>query len=382
MAARALLAGYPRYVVYAGKWPCLLTHRGWVTHICFSKLTIIGSDNDLLPGRCQAIIWTNASILLIRASGTNFSEILSEINTFSFKKMLLKMSSATRWQFCLGLNALIIHVYAERWSGLLRCRGIHSIDFQFWMNAIKDSKWCARIGPVSDHYILHWPNTCRVLENRDKLVRHRHTNGCCKPLSYWSSHKTLVIGTQARYAGKVRRQVLSTFPVHLMITLQVPVPHTGDRTWPLWWRHQRETFSALLALLWWKSTGHMWIPLTKASDAELWCFLWSAPEQTVRQTIEMPVIWDAIALVITSQWCHRGCRCPRLNHQQTQWWQLNCLYIVSSNRSRVSIIFNNIQMTSFKMADEIWWYIMVLVALICTITQKLNCNQLHYDCNP
>ena len=28
-------------------------------------------------------------------------------------------------------------------------------------------------------------------------------------------------------------------------------------------------------------TGHRWIPLTKASDAELWCFLRSAPEQTV-----------------------------------------------------------------------------------------------------
>ena len=28
-------------------------------------------------------------------------------------------------------------------------------------------------------------------------------------------------------------------------------------------------------------TGHRWIPLTKASDAELWCFLWSAPYQTV-----------------------------------------------------------------------------------------------------
>ena len=25
-------------------------------------------------------------------------------------------------------------------------------------------------------------------------------------------------------------------------------------------------------------TGHRWIPLTKASDAELWCFLWSAPK--------------------------------------------------------------------------------------------------------
>ena len=32
-----------------------------------------------------------------------------------------------------------------------------------------------------------------------------------------------------------------------------------------------------------ESTGHWWIPLTKASDAELWCFLWSAPEQTVKK---------------------------------------------------------------------------------------------------
>ena len=40
-------------------------------------------------------------------------------------------------------------------------------------------------------------------------------------------------------------------------------------------------------------TGHRWIPLTKASDAELSCFLWSAPEQTVWQTIMTPVIWDA-----------------------------------------------------------------------------------------
>ena len=52
--------------------------------------------------------------------------------------------------------------------------------------------------------------------------------------------------------------------------------------------------------LWGESTGHRWIPLTKASDAELWCFLWSAPEQTVKQTNEMPVIWDAIALIVTS----------------------------------------------------------------------------------
>ena len=63
-----------------------------MTHICVSDLTSIGSDNGLSPGRRQAIIWTNAGILLIGPLGTNISEILTEINAFSFKKMHLKMS--------------------------------------------------------------------------------------------------------------------------------------------------------------------------------------------------------------------------------------------------------------------------------------------------
>ena len=75
-------------------------------HICVSKLTIIGSDNDLSPSRRQAIIWTNNGVLLIRILGTNFSNILSEIHAFSFKKMHLKMSSAKWRPFCLGLNVL------------------------------------------------------------------------------------------------------------------------------------------------------------------------------------------------------------------------------------------------------------------------------------
>ena len=83
-----------------------LTHWGRVTHICVSKLTIIGSDNGLSLGRHQAIIRTNAGILLIRPLGTNFSEFLVEILIFSFKKMRLKVSSAKRRPFCLGLNVL------------------------------------------------------------------------------------------------------------------------------------------------------------------------------------------------------------------------------------------------------------------------------------
>ena len=42
-----------------------LTHWGRVTHICVSNLTIISSVNGLSPGRYQAIIWTNAGILLL-----------------------------------------------------------------------------------------------------------------------------------------------------------------------------------------------------------------------------------------------------------------------------------------------------------------------------
>ena len=83
-----------------------LTHWGRVTHICVGKLTNIGSDNGLSPGRRQAIIWTNAGILLIRSLETNSIEILIKIHTFSFRKMHLKMSSGKWGPFCLGLNML------------------------------------------------------------------------------------------------------------------------------------------------------------------------------------------------------------------------------------------------------------------------------------
>ena len=80
------------------------THWGRVTHICVCKRTIIGSNNGLSPGWRQAIIWTNAGILLIGPSGTNFREIVVGIHKFSFKERHLKMSSAKQQPFCLGLN--------------------------------------------------------------------------------------------------------------------------------------------------------------------------------------------------------------------------------------------------------------------------------------
>ena len=78
----------------------VLTHWSRVMHICVSNhqaewrihasVTIIGSDNGLLPDRHQVITWTNAGILLIGPLGTNFREIWIKILIFSFKKCIWK----------------------------------------------------------------------------------------------------------------------------------------------------------------------------------------------------------------------------------------------------------------------------------------------------
>ena len=92
-----------------------LTHWGQVTQICIDNKTIIGSDNGLLPCQHQAIIWTNAGILLIGPLGTNFNEISTRTHTFSFKKINFKMS--VKWQpFSLGLNVLMICAYSHSYT--------------------------------------------------------------------------------------------------------------------------------------------------------------------------------------------------------------------------------------------------------------------------
>ena len=69
---------------------------------------IIGSDKGLSPIQPQAIICTNAGILLFEPLGTKFNEILIEIHIFSFIKMHLKILFA-KWQpFCPGGDELSI----------------------------------------------------------------------------------------------------------------------------------------------------------------------------------------------------------------------------------------------------------------------------------
>ena len=91
-------------------------------------------------------------------------------------------------------------------------------------------------------------------------------------------------------------------------TLFVPGPLKG-----IPWNHLLLTILCMCNMIYWfflvfqysmmmcgESTGHRWIPRTKASEAELCYFLWSASESTIEQPMETPVIWNTIVLIMTS----------------------------------------------------------------------------------
>ena len=119
------------------QWLQRLPHLGWVRDICVSKLTNIGSDNGLSPGRRQAIIWTNAGILLVVSPGTNFNEILLEISIQEnpFQTVVWKMAAILSRSQCvksqnlpeipsfnksLTMISIICHLGRWKWSQILQ----------------------------------------------------------------------------------------------------------------------------------------------------------------------------------------------------------------------------------------------------------------------
>ena len=133
----------------------VLNNWGWVTNLCIGKLIITGSDNGMSPGRCQAIIWTNAGILLIGPLGTNFSQILIEVYAFSFKKMNLKMSG--KWRpFCLSLN--VFNNVVSKW---LLWSSTHFINhwyiiFAIFLNSVFVWQTHTGIWIVLYAYLSYW----------------------------------------------------------------------------------------------------------------------------------------------------------------------------------------------------------------------------------
>ena len=166
-----------------------LTHLGRVTHICVGKLTIIGPHNGLSPGRRQAIIWTNAGILLIEPWGTNFSEILIGIQAFSFKKMHLKMSSVKWRPFCLGLNVLTCVFLRSWWPVSMIAHQVTSHDLEPMLSTMQTHprQQC--------EFGQRWPN---VVTTVPTLGQHWPNLHCClgsvSPLRHYCSDVTKASG--------------------------------------------------------------------------------------------------------------------------------------------------------------------------------------------
>ena len=133
---------------------CVSTLIDWgrVTHICVGNLTIIGSDNCLPPGRRHAIIWTDAGILLIGPSETDFNEILIKNHTFSFKKIYLKMSPDSKVH-----EANMGPIWGRQDPGGPQ---VGPMNFAIWvvrkMAAILSWPPCVNILRPSDAYIHRW----------------------------------------------------------------------------------------------------------------------------------------------------------------------------------------------------------------------------------
>ena len=121
-----------------------------MTYICVSKLTIIGSDNGLSPGRHQAITWANCGILLIKPLETNLGEILIEIHIFSFKsfkKTHLNLSYAIWPTLCLCLNVLMLL------SPFPWCRPEKSVNWIDWMNPIRTENMITAKQNITKPYV-------------------------------------------------------------------------------------------------------------------------------------------------------------------------------------------------------------------------------------
>ena len=129
-----------------------------MTHRCVSKLTIIGSDNGMSPGHYPKF-QTNVGILLIRPLGTNFSEILIKIHTFSFNKMHLKMSSSKWWTFCLSLNVLTDHT----WFKAIKGRPTGENPLQAWMTLLNGAGHLVATAGTTRLAPYHWNKSLQLI---------------------------------------------------------------------------------------------------------------------------------------------------------------------------------------------------------------------------
>ena len=157
-----------------------------------------------------------------------------------------------------------------------------------------DTIWYYQRSLCQGTYIkmCHIINT--FIENQQSPGYHIEDLGmCCDQLTFYTSVNTLFMPLCRFYW--LRNLPLRTFPLDIVLNM---LP--SDSFMSRMMTSSNGNIFRVTGLLCGEFTGNRWIPRTKAGDAELLCFLWSAPGPTVEQTMVTLVVWDAMALIITS----------------------------------------------------------------------------------
>ena len=153
------------------------------------------------------------------------------------------------------------------------------------------------------------PHVCPCRVHRMSLVRRR--NWCLRHVQL-----KYILGFNIIY-----RWCFVLMIVHFwLVSAGWPLSMMSERNRKIMMTSSNGNIFRVTGLLRGEFTGQRRIPRTKA---KLWCFLWSASEPTVEQTIETPVIWDAIALIMTSLKCISAPYTDKTNSPENQWENWN-----------------------------------------------------------
>ena len=123
---------------------------------------------------------------------------------------------------------------------------------------------------------LDYCGTCRIGPLDNSIKSNHITPYFRKSLSFLGSGRTSIWRLQmyCRIAFRHRCCRVCTHTAKENQREQcymLPAMQSNSITKSPWWRHQMETFPAIVAFVW-EFTSLRWIPHTKASDVELWFF--------------------------------------------------------------------------------------------------------------
>ena len=195
-------------------------------------------------------------------------------------------------------------VYGLRWPRL-------TIYDDLWMNKRwKSNNWrhiAHRLNP-------QWqPGLMRTLQNTKWFMGINTSEGHCNTAGQSITHAEKIKAWFILSSCCKECCTVETVAMHILVNFSFPVcfgipkiyciirKSSFESVMKFWshddinWKHFPRYWPFVR-----EATGHRWISLTKSSDAELWCFLWSALEHMVGETVTTPVIGDATALIMAS----------------------------------------------------------------------------------